>query len=106
VAKSFLRWGNFFKLCPIALKYVQQIFPGGSKYFFKELFPPALPLVTGLSQVDVSYCVNGFRVDSGHDRAPFVLVIVVALFMVPFLFIFSCFQTPVVRLAVFVRVLG
>jgi len=25
------------------------------------------------SHVDVSYCVNGFRVDPGHDRAPFVL---------------------------------
>jgi len=39
----------------------------------------------------MSYCVNGFRVDSGHDWAPFVLVVVVALFMVglPFLFIFS-----------------
>jgi len=30
----------------------------------------------------VSYCVNGFRVNSCHDRAPFVLVVVVALFMV------------------------
>ena len=37
----------------------------------------------------MSYCVNGFRVDSGHDQAPFVLVVVVALFMVPFVFIFS-----------------
>jgi len=37
----------------------------------------------------MSYCVNGFRVDTGHDRAPFVLVVVAALFMVPFLFIFS-----------------
>jgi len=53
------------------------------------------------SQVDVSYCVNGFRVDSGHDQAPFVLVVVVALFMVPFLFIFSkLFQTFVVRFAI------
>ena len=45
----------------------------------------------------MSYCVNGFRVDFCHDRAPFVLVVVVALFMVPFLFIFSkvskfCYQ--------------
>ena len=37
----------------------------------------------------MSYCVNGFHVDSGHDLAPFILVAVVALFMVPFLFIFS-----------------
>jgi len=32
-AKSFLRGGKFFKLCPIALKYVQHIFPGGGKVF-------------------------------------------------------------------------
>ena len=30
-----------------------------------------------------------FCVDSGHDRAPFVLVVVVTLFMVPFLFDYS-----------------
>jgi len=36
----------------------------------------------------MSYYVNGFRADSGHDRTPFVLAVVVALFMVPFLFIF------------------
>jgi len=41
------------------------------------------------SQVDVSCCGNGFRVDSGHSRAPFILVVVVALYMVPCLFIFS-----------------
>ena len=34
----------------------------------------------------MSYCVNGFRVDSGHDWAPFVLVVVVALFMVGYHF--------------------
>jgi len=39
--------------------------------------------------VDVSYCVNSFRVESGHDWAPFILVVVDALFIVPFLFIFS-----------------
>jgi len=51
--------------------------------------------------VVTSYCVNGFRVDSGHCRAPFVLVVVVALFMVPFLFNFSkSFQTFVIRFAV------
>jgi len=27
------------------------------------------------SPVDVFYCVNGFHVDSGHDRTPFVLVV-------------------------------
>jgi len=37
----------------------------------------------------MSYCVNGLRVDSGHDWAPFVLVVVVAFFLVQFLFIFS-----------------
>ena len=26
----------------------------------------------------MSYCVNCFRVDSGHDGAPFILVVVVA----------------------------
>ena len=31
----------------------------------------------------MSYCVNGFRVDSGHDWAPFVLVVAVGLFIVP-----------------------
>jgi len=35
------------------------------------------------SKVDVSYYVNGFRADSCHNRAPFVLAVVVALFMVP-----------------------
>jgi len=37
----------------------------------------------------MSYYVNGFHVDSGQDWAHFVLVVVVALFMEPFLFIFS-----------------
>ena len=42
------------------------------------------------SHVDVSYCVNGFRADSCHYRAPFVLVVVVALFMVPvFIYFFQ-----------------
>jgi len=41
------------------------------------------------SHVDVSYCVKVFCVDSDHDRAPFVLVVVVALLMLPFLIIFS-----------------
>jgi len=52
-----------------------------------------------LCQVDVSYCVNGFRVDSGHDRAPFVLVVVVALFMVPvFIYSFQKFQNFCVQI--------
>jgi len=42
----------------------------------------------------VSYRVNGFRVDSCHDRAPFVLVVVVALFIVPaFMYIFQKFSS-------------
>jgi len=41
----------------------------------------------------VSYCVNSFRADSCHNRAPFVLVAVVALFMVPvFIYCFQKFQ--------------
>jgi len=40
----------------------------------------------------VSYCVNGFRADSCHNRVPFVLVVVVALFMVPvFIYFFQKF---------------
>ena len=40
----------------------------------------------------MSYCVNGFRADSCHNRAPFVLVVVVALFMVPvFIYFFQKF---------------
>jgi len=40
----------------------------------------------------VSYCVNGFRADSCHNWVPFVLVAVVALFMVPvFIFFFQNF---------------
>jgi len=30
------------------------------------------------------YCVDGFCVDTCHDREPFNLVVVVELFMVPF----------------------
>jgi len=41
---------------------------------------------------DVFYCVNGFRVDFCHDRARFVLVAVVALFIVPvFIYFFQKF---------------
>ena len=40
----------------------------------------------------MSYCVNGFHADSCHNRAAFALVVVVALFMVPVVFIY-CFQT-------------
>jgi len=36
----------------------------------------------------MSCCVNGFCVDSCHNRAPFVLVSVVALFMI---LVFICF---------------
>ena len=40
----------------------------------------------------MSYCVNGFHIDSCHNRAPFVLVVVVALFMVPvFIYFFQKF---------------
>ena len=39
--------------------------------------------MTQSSQVDVTYCVNGFRADSCHNRATFILVVVVELFMVP-----------------------
>ena len=40
----------------------------------------------------MSYCVNGFGADSCHNRAHFVLVVVVALFMVPvFIYIFQKF---------------
>jgi len=40
----------------------------------------------------VSYCVNGFHADSCHNWAPFVLVVVVALFMVPvFIYFFQKF---------------
>ena len=53
------------------------------------------------SHVDVSYCVNGFHVDSGHDWAPFVLVEVVALFMVlVFIYFFQKFLNFVVRFEV------
>jgi len=38
--------------------------------------PPLPPLNPAL-------CVSGFRVDCCHDRAPFTLIAVVALFMVP-----------------------
>ena len=40
----------------------------------------------------MSYCVNVFRVDSCHNWAPFVLVVVIALFMVTtFIFFFQKF---------------
>ena len=40
----------------------------------------------------MSYCVNGFCVESCHNRASFVLVVVVALFMVPvFIYFFQKF---------------
>jgi len=38
------------------------------------------------------YCVHGFRADSCHNRVPFILVAVVALFMVPvFIYFFKSF---------------
>jgi len=40
----------------------------------------------------VSYCVNDFRADSCHNRTPFVLIVVVRLFMVPiFIYFFQKF---------------
>ena len=40
----------------------------------------------------MSYCVNGFRAGSCHNWAPFVLVVVIALFMVPvFIYVFQKF---------------
>ena len=40
----------------------------------------------------MSYCVNGFRAKSCHNRAPFVLVVVFALFMVlVFIYFFQKF---------------
>jgi len=48
-AKSFLKGGQFFKLCPIVLKYVQHILPGGEK-FSRGASPSLRPLVTGLWQ--------------------------------------------------------
>jgi len=45
--------------------------------------------------VDMSYCVNGFRADSCHYQAPFVLV---ALFMVlVFMYFSQKFPTFMVR---------
>jgi len=42
--------------------------------------------------VNVPYCVIGFHADSCHNRAPFVLVVVVALFMVlVFIYFFQKF---------------
>ena len=38
--KSFLRGGQFFKLCPIVPKYVQHIFPVGTKIFLGDASPP------------------------------------------------------------------
>jgi len=43
-------------------------------------------ILAALSCRRVLHCVNGFRVDFGHNWAPFILVVVVALFMIPFLF--------------------
>ena len=38
----------------------------------------------------MSYCVNGFRADSCHNRAPFVLVAMIALLMGPvFIYLFQ-----------------
>ena len=49
----------------------------------------------------MSYCVNGFRADSCHNQAPFVLVVVVVLFVVPvYIYFFKSFQTFVVRCVV------
>ena len=36
----------------------------------------------------MSCCGYGFRVDSGHDRTPFVAAVVVALSMVPIIIYF------------------
>jgi len=55
--------------------------------------PPASYVYGHGSKVDLSYCVDGFRADPCHNRAPFVLVVVVALFMVPvFIYFFQTFQ--------------
>ena len=49
----------------------------------------------------MSYCVNGFRVDSCHNRASFVLDVMVALFMVPvFMYFFPKFSNFCDRFAV------
>jgi len=49
-------------------------------------------MVAQSCRLDVSYCVNGFRADSCHNRAPFVLVVVVALFIVlVFIYFFQKF---------------
>jgi len=45
------------------------------------------------TQVDVSYCMIGFRANSCHNRAPFVLVVEVALFMVQVFIYANFFQT-------------
>jgi len=46
----------------------------------------------------MSYCVNGFCADSCDNRAPFVLVAVVALFMVlVFIYFFQKFPNFVVK---------
>ena len=41
----------------------------------------------------MSYCVNGFHVDFCHDRAPLVLVVMVALFIFFFTFLFTLFKS-------------
>ena len=49
----------------------------------------------------MSFCVNSFHIDSGHDSAPSILVVVVALFMIPVLFTFvKSFQPFVFRFVV------
>jgi len=55
--KSFLRGGQFFKLCPIVSKYVQDIFHVGTKFFLVEASPPP-----GYGPVDfyTSQKANGF----------------------------------------------
>jgi len=37
----------------------------------------------------VSQCVDGFHADSCHNRAPFVVIVVVALFMVGYRVLFT-----------------
>ena len=47
----------------------------------------------------MAYCVNGFCVDSGHDQAPLVLMVAVALFMVPvFIYFFQNFPNFCVQI--------
>jgi len=49
--------------------------------------------------VDMSFFVNGFHVRSGHDWAPFVLVVAIALFMAPvFIYFFQMFSNFCVQI--------